>query len=47
MTQLSNIEKKSDEKVDFDLPDVSDEGGKMAPRIHNAGEDSTCVACEG
>jgi len=31
--------------VDFDLPDVV--SSPVKPRIHTAGEDSTCVSCEG
>jgi hypothetical protein len=40
-------QKKEETKTDFELPDVSEEGAKMAPRIHKGPQDSTCVSCEG
>ena len=45
MSQLNNNEEKKE--INFDLPDVSKEGGKMVPRIHKGPEDSTCINCEG
>ena len=46
---MSDKEKPVEESmVDFDLDDYVDEDApKAKPRIHNAGEDSTCVSCEG
>jgi len=40
---MQNEEKN---EFDFDLPELKD-APKAKPRIHNAGEDSTCISCEG
>lgn len=46
---MTDKNKSIDESIaDFDLDKYMDKDApKVKPRIHKAGEDSTCISCEG